>query len=56
MDYGKHYKNKEIVQKITLYTHLKELNLRMCDFIPDEILILLKLYRCFIKIYNYYGE
>ena len=28
----------------------------MCDFIPDEILFILKLCRYYINIENYYGE
>lgn len=38
------------------YYYLKELDLRMCDYVPDEIIYILKLLYKQIKIYNYYGE
>lgn len=58
MNISNYFKNNNpnIDKRITLYTNLKVLNLRMCDFIPDEILFILKLCRYYINIENYYGE
>ena len=42
----KYFNNCEnVYTKITLYNNLRLLNLKMCDFIPDEILFILKLIR-----------
>ena len=38
------------------YMFMKYLNVRSCDFIVDEVLIIFKLLFPFIKLINYYGE
>lgn len=38
------------------YLFLKSISLRSCDYIPDEILFILKILFPYIKVINYYGE
>lgn len=54
----KYFKNvqNDIREKINYYRFLKYLNVRSCDFVPDEILFILKLLFPFQKLINYYGE
>lgn len=42
--------------EIPYYKYLKYVNVRSCDFVPDEVLFILKILYPYQKLINYYGE